>query len=206
MGVIIFLFILGIIYYITFTSDGLMQQAKQYKDGKNKMYKEKGFNWVQDSSFKLHYKGGIKNLSVQMDTTIDILKEGLNFIYSEKRVEEDNNNKQTILQSIYIDFSDIKSIEIQTESSIKSQVSLGKLLFFGVLAFGMKRKEKESIQEYIVLKVADEEGDYGVVLSVESLIDQASYTNRVVQEAYNELEELRQEYCNQLEEDEEVSE
>lgn len=130
------------------------------KKEKNERYQKRGYNYKE--KFNVYYKGGIKNISVNSPTTVDLLKEGLavNGVDIEK----------------IILFSNIKDISLQSKIQIEQQVSLGKLILFGGLAFGMEKNNREINIEYIVLNVIDEDGEYNVLLrSFEQNENQENY-------------------------------
>lgn len=104
--------------------------SKIEEDFKNDFLK-RGYHYIK--SFSLNYIGGIKDISASNKVLFDATEEGLLISYF------DNNCSNEKL----IKWNDIKNVSFQTEQSIKEQVSLGKLFVFGILAFGMKGKEKK---------------------------------------------------------------
>ena len=79
------------------------------------------------------YMGGFKDFGRADDCVIKVRKDGINFIL--------NNYKYNEYDNKVVEYKSIKSVEIESETSIKERVSIGKLVFFGVFAFGMKGKE-----------------------------------------------------------------
>lgn len=135
-----------------------------------KKFEEQGYHYVGLSGLK--YNGGIKNISINNIVTVNMLEEGINFC-------SDCINK-TIL------FKNIKDISLQNQQYIQNQVSLGKLFCFGVLAFGMNKTSSISNNEYIVLDINDEDGQYNVILQ--------SYDVKNNQNKVKELLKLKDNY------------
>ena len=139
------LLIIGIIILVSIVYS-FSSTHKERLDG----YKKRGYHYNGNGDFHVHYKGGIKSISVNSNIFIALLKEGLAF--------ESVGVKKIIL------FSNIKEISLQNEVQIQQQVSLGKLILFGWLAFGMEKNKKEINNEYIVLTVDDGDGKYNILL------------------------------------------
>lgn len=88
------------------------------------------------------YYGGFEGIGYQKK--VDVL------IYSDKIiVKKDLDWHKEIL------LSDIEDCTIQTETQLKERVSMGKLLCFGVFAFGMKGKQQAIAQDYTVVRFKD---------------------------------------------------
>ena len=98
-----------------------------------------GYHKYTGSSMFLTYLGGIKNVSIK-NVNVIVLEEGILF---------DCINR--FPNYIMIPFEKIRDISIETERSLKEKASLGKILLFGVFAFGMKGKTSEVNREYISL-------------------------------------------------------
>lgn len=162
MWLVLLLFIIGIIYIILKSSS----VSKEINKEKIQLYVSKGYNYIQND-ISIKYKGGIKNLSVNSYVSIDLLKEGLSF----------NNGKKIIL------FKNIEDISLKSETQIQELISLGKMLFFGVWSLAMEKKKKEINNEYIVLKVKDEDGKYNVLLQSNELANN--------QDSYDKLIKLK---------------
>ncbi|WP_252241679.1 hypothetical protein [Clostridium sp. ZBS18] len=170
MGVIILLIIVVIIIYKIYPYDEKVEKIDMLTRDNMDFFSKKGYNYIKNGFF-VHYKGGIRNLSVNSSVIVDLLQEGIAF----------NKDKKIIL------FKNINNIILENETQIQQQISLGKMLIFGALAFGMERKNKEINNEYIVLKVEDEDGEYSVLLqsndqkdnqkNYDKLIDLKEYTN-----------------------------
>lgn len=130
-----------------------------------------GYHYIE--SLGAYYKGGIKNISINNNAiTIILLQEGLNF--------------DTGIVEKTIFFKNIKDISLQSQQHIQNQVSLGKLIVFGVLAFSMEGKTNTINDEYIVLNAIDEDGEYNVVMQ--------PYESTKNQEMYNTLSTYKNKY------------
>lgn len=143
--------------------------SEKYGKERADSYSKRGYHYVEKGDFHVYYKGGIKSISVNSNIIVVLLKEGLAF--------ESVGAKKIIL------FSNIKDISLQNEVQIQQQVSLGKLILFGGLAFGMEKKKKEINNEYIVLTVVDKDGEYNVLLQ--------SYDQNDNQKNYRKLRTYR---------------
>lgn len=120
-------FVVFLFFYVGIILDGRNMRKNFLK------YKEQGLRFIKEYN-SVKYYGGIKGF--------DIEHTGKVIIFSD-RVRILNN-------TIYLE--DVESCKVQTERQITEGVSMGKLLFFGVLAFGMKGKQKELSKKYIVLR------------------------------------------------------
>jgi hypothetical protein len=118
------------------------QLEKILKDQTEQYLKDKGYHRVHYKIIPVEYKGGIRDLSTEMpNVCMNIFEEAVSFYWGFKEKEE-----------YFIPFEDVLSIEIKDERYVKEQVSLGKLLVFGVLALGMKKNEYEINNEYVIIK------------------------------------------------------
>lgn len=168
MGFLIGIGMIGAVYLICWISNPFLESANKKMD---KQLKEQGDRrWAgSGASYKefLHanYKGGIKNISSNGTIVIYVLDIGLGFTSG--------------LSKKIIKFENIKDVFIENEHSIQQQVSLGKLIMFGGLAFGMKKKNVEINKEYVIINVIDEDGEYNVVLDTEKESDIQSLYNKI---------------------------
>lgn len=114
------------------------------------------------------YVGGIKNMSatLQENKVIYYLGSGLG-VGSQSKAKK------------IIKYDNIEDMYIDSTRSIEEQISKGKLLCFGLLALGMKKDKKQVIQEIIVLKVKDDDGEYNVFVQ--------AYSPEGTQELYNDI-------------------
>lgn len=155
--IIIIVIFFGICIYIGLST------GKELEEKNKKKFTSQGYNYIAYCG--VEYKGGIKNISIDTPVTIGLLKEGLSFT--------------TIVGDRIILFKNIIDISLQSRQYIESQVSLGKLIVFGILAFGMNKNQKKINDEYIVLKVNDDDGEYNILLQAQD------YTNN--QQVYNKI-------------------
>lgn len=127
----------------------------------------------------MKYVGGIKGLSVnqKLNEYVVFLNDGIGVGYM------DNKKK--------IPYKCITDVAIENTKSIEQRVSMGKLLFFGILAFGMKKNQEDIIKEFIVIDVEDEEdGKYSVVfdLPIQSKVQEVyNYIHRNIKKSKTEF-------------------
>lgn len=107
--------------------DGNQEKKKFLK------YKKQGLKFIKEYN-SVKYYGGIQGLNVEDTGKVILFDDRVRIL------------GYTIL------LREIESCNIQTERQITERVSMGKLLFFGVLAFGMKGKQRELSKKYIVLR------------------------------------------------------
>lgn len=168
MGFLIGIGMIGAVYLICWIANPFLESANKKMD---KHLKEQGDRrWSGSGAsyqnfLQARYKGGIKNISADGTITINVLDIGLGFTGAFNRK--------------VIKFENIKDIFIENERSIQQQVSLGKLIMFGGLAFGMKKKNVEINKEYVIINVIDEDGEYNVVLDTEKESDIQSLYNKI---------------------------
>lgn len=153
---------------------------KIYEETKEE-YLKNGYHYIEP--FFITYIGGISNISTNNKVSFTITKEGLLLLYDQKSYPCVSYSDKKLIK-----WDNIKNISFQTEQNIKEQVSLGKLLVFGVLAFGMKGKDKNISNEYIVLNINEDLKEYNMILQAEKQEDN--------QRKYNDLIE----YINQFKE------
>lgn len=84
----------------------------------------------------IEYCGGIADFKKKCDININVNKYGIEFAYGFKKVS--------------IDIDDVLKSELTTEEQISKDVTLTRLVLFGVFAFGLKKK-KVDIKEYLVI-------------------------------------------------------
>jgi len=122
--------------------------TKDIEDKEKIKFSNQGYHYIGFSG--MIYKGGINNISVNNPVSISLLEEGINF------------HSGVIDKTI--SFDSIEDMSLQSQQYIQNQVSLGKLVCFGILAFGMSGKQNSINDEYIVLNVDDENEQYSVLL------------------------------------------
>ncbi|MBN1075971.1 hypothetical protein DVV91_16745 [Clostridium botulinum] len=118
----------------------------------------RNYNAIKDFII-FKYIGGIKNISINSNVTIKLFKEGISFTYL----------SGTERRNYMIHSNEIEDISIQTQQSIQEKVSVGKLLVFGILAFGLKGKQKELNKEYLVLNVNKNNENFNVILDCRNI-------------------------------------
>lgn len=159
----ILMIILGIISIILILYYNSNSNKREMTKKKTNIFSKLGYNYIE--TINVYYKGGLKNISSNTPTSVNLLQEGIGVI-SETQIE-------------IIPFSNIIDMSLQNNQYIQSQISLGKLIVFGVLALGMKQSSNSINDEYIVLKIHDEDGEYNILLQAIDIKDN--------QEIYNKL-------------------
>ena len=135
--------IVTFVWYINKTGDQ-QEQFKKYE------YAEQGLIHIKDYNF-VDYLGGFKNKGKSDDIKVIVFENKIDFKFSYEDTRE-----------IFI--KNIKDCRIQTDKELIERVSMGKLLCFGVLAFGMKGKQKELTKDYVVVRCNYENEDIDLVL------------------------------------------
>jgi hypothetical protein len=157
MWIIIIILILGIFIYIG------NNIVKNENDKNTNKYKNKGYNFIE--TLGADYKGGFKDISIETPIIIDLLQGGISF-----------NN---LMYEKFIPFENILDISLQNKQYIENQVSLGKLIFFGILAFGMNKNQKKFNDEFIVLKLKDSGEIYNVLIQAMEHTNNQSIYNKI---------------------------
>jgi hypothetical protein len=130
----------------------------------SKKYSDKGYHFIEYCG--VEYKGGIKDLSIDTPIIIDLLEEGLSF-----------NN---LMYEKIISFNNIIDMSLQSKQYIENQVSLGKLFFFGILAFGMKKNQNKINDEFIILKIKENEETYNILLQAQDYTNNQNIYNKIL--------------------------
>lgn len=138
----------------------IISKEKNNQEIINKDLNKKGYNKVTNLII-FKYIGGIKTISSSNNVQIKLLKEGICFSYKKEDVEETYNN--------IIKFENIEDVYLDTQQSIQERVSLGKLICFGVLAFGLKGKQIQNTKEFIVLEVSENNKNYNIILDCKNI-------------------------------------
>ena len=139
--------ILGLIIWGALTSKPAQLRKKEH-------YESIGLNFITDYD-NIDYYGGFKDWGCKKDIKL-IVFDGY------FRLDSDYSGSKII------EFKDIKDCRIQTEKQLSERVSMGKLLCFGVLAFGMKGKQKELSKDYVLVRCNYENEDIDLVLDLHS--------------------------------------
>lgn len=136
-------------------------------------YLQYGYHYIE--SLNVKYMGGIPNISVNSKNSFEITKEGLLILTATNSTPYLGGSKETL-----VPWGSIKNVSFQNEKSIQQQVSLGKLLVFGVLAFGMEGKEKSINNEYLVLEVEDKK-NYSIILQPKDRQNNQTIYNNIIE-------------------------
>lgn len=158
MWIIIIILILGIFIYM---GNNIAQSENSKTVNK---YKNKGYHFIE--TLGIDYKGGFKDISVDTPIIVDLLQEGISF-----------NN---LMYEKMIPFDNIIDISLQSKQYIENQVSLGKLIFFGILAFGMNKNQKKFNDEFIVLKLKDNNENFTVLIQAMEHTSNQSIYNKII--------------------------
>lgn len=110
--------------------------------------------------FGLSYHGGYKNAGFTENAHIEVFENKI-------RIELKGDAKNPFIIDRFYTYDKILDIELKTEQDIKESISLGKLLVFGVFALGMKGKSKTISQEYIVLRVKENDNEIDLIFQTE---------------------------------------
>lgn len=105
-----------------------------------------------------NYVGGFKDIGICRHTYLDLMEDRIIVTFKD--------DSKGIKEKKQIKYSDVLDVSIQTETQIKEKVSLGKILVFGVLSFGMKGNQSTISQEYLVMKVKYNNEDLDLIFSV----------------------------------------
>lgn len=148
---------------------------KEEKDKEEQVSEIGSRIWGEDATIPhyIRYAGGIKGLSVnaELNKYVCFLKNAISVGITDKKK---------------ILYKDITDVVIENTKSIEHKVSMGKLLCFGILAFGMKKNKEEEIKEFIVVNVEDEDGQYSVIFDVpyqSQVQDVYNYIHKKVKES-----------------------
>lgn len=147
---ILLMIIVGIVFIVKLikksnkdTERLLVEIEKKHKETKINKYNKKGVSFISNYTLKCY--GGISGFSGSSESyslNIDVCNDRL--------VIETNINEK------YIMAKDINYCKISTEKEIEEKISLGKLVVFGIWAFGMKKKQNIKENKYIEMGYLDE--------------------------------------------------
>lgn len=121
----------------------IMKEKEESK--KTSEYKEKGLTYVKEYT-GVNYCGGFGDIEPKKYNDVILLKDRI----------------QIFRKDILI--KNIQDCSIQTETQLAERVSMGKLLCFGVFAFGMKGKTKSISKNYVVIRCNHRNKDIDLVL------------------------------------------
>lgn len=142
MGFIVVVLLICIGFYCLFikTKSDNEKRAKELTEE----FKAEGLEFLADYIFKC--LGGFKDMGACEECYICVCRDRLRITLIKKE------NGVTLGSKVAdVLMSDITDIALENERSIVEKVSLGKLMVFGLLSFGMKGKQKELNRELLVL-------------------------------------------------------
>lgn len=111
--------------------------------------KEQGIVYA---AVNVRYIGGFKEISGGKQVNFDLTHSQVKIVFSPQQIKS-------------INISDIIDVECSTEDSITREVSLGRMLVFGALSFGMK-KEKHTVRRFLVIKFMQDNTERSLVLEM----------------------------------------
>ncbi|MBY7006764.1 hypothetical protein FDA25_02400 [Clostridium botulinum] len=109
--------------------------------------------------FNPEFYGGFKEVGICESCYVTVYD-----TYIEIQLWNDNKNK-FYLEKI-IEGKDIIDIRVKTQTQIQNEVSLGKLITFGVLAFAMKGNKNILADEYVVMKIKYEGEEINLIFRI----------------------------------------
>ena len=119
--------------------------AKKCKESTKNNYRKIGLEYLETYN-NVSYFGGFKDVQAKENNKVIVFKDRIQIF-----------NKDIL-------FSNINDCSIQSESQLVERVSMGKLLCFGVLAFGMNGKVKNVNKNYVVIRCNYKKSDIDLVL------------------------------------------
>lgn len=124
------------------------------------------------------YIGGCKEIyDAGMTGWMIINKQKIEMFYKEKLQDK----------SYVIPIENVLEAYLQTEEEIQKQVTLGRLLVFGILAFGLK-KTKKMLKKYMVIKFLNIKGEEDTLI----------YDSKNYSQALEKINEFKNEYENNI--------
>lgn len=144
--------IIVVFIFILFMSG---ESTKEFEAKQKDLERRSGIKVIQ--TFDVNYIGGFKNISKCNKCVLEVCNDRLKVI-----TMNTSGDIFSIPNNILMDY--IQNVEIKTETEIKEKVSLGKLMFFGILAFGMNGKESTVIKNYITIEVKDSRDEFIIIL------------------------------------------
>lgn len=119
--------------------------AKKCEESTKDNYRKIGLEYLETYN-NVAYYGGFKDIQAKENNKVLVFKDRIQIF-----------NKDIM-------FSNINDCSIQSESQLVERVSMGKLLCFGVLAFGMNGKVKNINKNYVVIRCNYKKSDIDLVL------------------------------------------
>lgn len=125
--------------------------------------KEKeGLNYIE----LLHSYNVFGLKGADKDTRVSIFDDRLRFSIL-------SNTKRDIM------FTDIKSVEILTDTQIEEKSKIGQMMIIGVFALATKKKTEEVVKTRLVLNVCEEGINFSVIIdTIHDALDEAKKLNR----------------------------
>lgn len=121
--------------------------------------------------YVVHYVGGHPDITKEMKMNI---------------VVGDKFELHYMFKKMAIDYANIERVEFKTEEQISKDVTLGRLLLFGVLAFGLKKKSVHKTG-YLVITYKDE------VLGEQKMIFRTKQAGEIASSILKKKKEVLQE-------------
>lgn len=138
---------------------------------RSEYYKSQGL--VHIKTFIPKFLGGFNDVGACEICMFDLFKDRIVIKLSGGKGSNIFNKTKTIM------IDNILSVKVQTESEIKEKVSLGKLVCFGVLAFGMDGNKKTISDDYVVMKARHNDEEVNLVFQIDNYTDFMSSINQV---------------------------
>lgn len=152
--IILIFFILFITWVVTVEAPKIEEQRKETRE----IYRKQGLEYIDLFSFECI--GGFSDIGACKKCYIDLFEEQMHI----KLYKESSSGSILGSKEVVIKMSDILSAELQTETQISEQISLGKLITFGLLSFAMKKKQTEITREYLVINMKYEDKEISLIL------------------------------------------
>lgn len=136
------LFLIGVIVMVyMLINKGARKCEESIKDD----YRKIGLEYLETYN-NVSYCGGFKDVQAKENNKIIVFKDRIQIL-----------NKDIL-------FSNIHDCSIQSESQLVERASMGKLLCFGILAFGMNGKVTNINKNYVVIRCNYKKSDIDLVL------------------------------------------
>ncbi|MEG1309388.1 MAG: hypothetical protein RSD06_00750 [Bacilli bacterium] len=159
---------------------GTKKSLKEMNDEMKNFYKKQGLDFLKNEFGNIKYLTGFKDIGIKEDIYISLFKDRIRFNF-EKDFYRD------VLKN------DISDCRIETETQIRNQISMGKILCLGIFAFG-GNNTKEINKEYLVIDCKFKNNNINILLEFKdqiSLEEASKDINRLIEsEVINEEEFL----------------
>ncbi|WP_346938185.1 hypothetical protein [uncultured Clostridium sp.] len=151
----------------------VMNSNQRKEELREDEYEDEGLEYEGIKYFG-NFIGGFKDIGYCEFLRVDFFKDRIGI--------EIKDLKKDIKENRYIKLNDVLDVKIQTETQIKESVSIGKLLVFGILSFGMKGNEKTLIDEYVVMKVVYNNDELNLIFKMSDSYNFIKDINRFKEE------------------------